>query len=236
MIKNETFTLDWVKQVNQEEGWRRKDDQFKNLEKAIMALKLLETLKLNDIEFVFKGGTSLLLLLEKLYRFSVDIDIIIESGGNYIEKFDSVCKGIFTHWDEQVRNIDKKSKTKHYRFYYKRFRNIYMSGEYVDSLIGKAEKEAYQILLAHNPEYFDTYAVWGADLILSGHVHGGIMRLPVFGGVLSPKLVFFPKYDGGHFAKNGSHMVLSRGLGMHTIPIRIFNPAELVIVHLRPKR
>jgi predicted MPP superfamily phosphohydrolase len=122
------------------------------------------------------------------------------------------------------------------RFYYKRFRKIYMSGEYVDSLIGKAEKEAYQILLAHNPEYFDTYAVWGADLTLSGHVHGGIMRLPVFGGVLSPKLVFFPKYDGGHFAKNGSHMVLSRGLGMHTIPIRIFNPAELVIVHLRPKR
>ena len=49
MIKNETFTLDWVKQVNQEQGWHRKDDQFKNLEKAIMALKLLETLKLNDI-------------------------------------------------------------------------------------------------------------------------------------------------------------------------------------------
>ena len=122
------------------------------------------------------------------------------------------------------------------RFYYKRFRKIYMSDEYVDSLIGKAEKEAYQILLAHNPEYFDTYAVWGADLTLSGHVHGGIMRLPVFGGVLSPKLVFFPKYDGGHFVKKDSHMVLSRGLGMHTIPLRIFNPAELVIVHLRPKR
>ena len=78
MIKNETFTIDWVKQVNQEQGWHRKEDQFKNLEKAIMALKLLENLKLNDIEFVFKGGTSLLLILEKLYRFSVDIDIIIE--------------------------------------------------------------------------------------------------------------------------------------------------------------
>lgn len=121
MIKNETFTLDWVKQVNQEQGWHRKDDQFKNLEKAIMALKLLETLKLNGIEFVFKGGTSLLLLLEKLYRFSVDIDIIIESTENYIEKFNTVCNGIFTHWDEQIRNADEKSKTKHYRFYYKPF-------------------------------------------------------------------------------------------------------------------
>lgn len=120
------------------------------------------------------------------------------------------------------------------RFYYKRFHKIYMSDEYVDGLVGKADEDSYQILLAHNPEYFDTYAEWGADLTLSGHVHGGIMRLPLLGGVLSPKLVFFPKYDGGHFIREGKHMVLSRGLGMHTIPIRIFNPAELVVVHLKP--
>lgn len=122
------------------------------------------------------------------------------------------------------------------RFYYKRFRKIYMSSEYVDGLIGRADTDMYQILLAHNPEYFDTYAEWGADLTLSGHVHGGVMRLPLFGGVISPKLVLFPKYDGGHFIRTGSHMVLSRGLGMHTIPIRIFNPAELVVIHLKPKR
>lgn len=122
------------------------------------------------------------------------------------------------------------------RFYYKRFRKIYMAKEYLDGLIGKADKNAYQILLAHNPEYFDTYADWGADLVLSGHVHGGIMRLPILGGVISPKLVLFPKYDGGHFQKKDSHMVLSRGLGMHTIPIRIFNPAELVVIHLRPAK
>ena len=122
------------------------------------------------------------------------------------------------------------------RFYYKRFRKIYMSREYVDGLIGRVDTDTYQILLAHNPEYFDTYAEWGADLTLSGHVHGGVMRLPLFGGVISPKLVLFPKYDGGHFIRTGSHMVLSRGLGMHTIPIRIFNPAELVVIHLKPKR
>ncbi|MBR2453586.1 MAG: nucleotidyl transferase AbiEii/AbiGii toxin family protein [Clostridia bacterium] len=121
MIKNETFTLDWVKRVNQEQGWNRKNDQLKNLEKAIAALKLLEELKLNGIDFVFKGGTALLLLLEKLYRFSVDIDIIIESTENYSEAFDSVCNGLFNHWDEQVRNTDGNSHTRHYRFYYKPF-------------------------------------------------------------------------------------------------------------------
>ena len=66
MIKVETFTLNWIKQVNKEQNWFRKDDQFKNFEKAIMALKLLENLKLSGLEFVFKGGTSLLLLFKKL--------------------------------------------------------------------------------------------------------------------------------------------------------------------------
>lgn len=122
------------------------------------------------------------------------------------------------------------------RLYYKRFRKIYMEPDYLDHAIGKADKEAFQILLAHNPEYFDEYADWGADLVLSGHVHGGIMRLPCLGGVISPKLVLFPKYDGGLFRKKESIMVLSRGLGMHTIPIRIFNPGELVVIHLKPKR
>ena len=59
------------------------------------------------------------------------------------------------------------------------------------------------------------------------------MRLPVLGGVISPKLVLFPKYDGGLFKQNASVMVLSRGLGMHTLPIRIFNPGELVVIHLK---
>lgn len=137
--------------------------------------------------------------------------------------------------DERMTNI-RVSGVSIERFYYKRFRKIYMSSEYLDGLIGIADEASYQILLAHNPEYFETYADWGADLTLSGHVHGGIMRLPVLGGVISPKLVLFPKYDGGHFVRKAAHMVLSRGLGMHTIPVRIFNPAELVVVHLKPKQ
>ena len=120
------------------------------------------------------------------------------------------------------------------RLYYKRFRKVKMEESYLKGLLGNPKKEAYEILLAHNPEYFDEYAAWGADLVLSGHVHGGIMRLPIFGGVISPKLVLFPKYDGGRFDKKDSTMILSRGLGMHTLPIRIFNPAELVVVHLLP--
>lgn len=122
------------------------------------------------------------------------------------------------------------------RSYYRRFKKIRMEKGYVDGLVGRVQEDAFHILIAHNPEYFDTYADWGADLVVSGHIHGGIMRLPLLGGVISPKLVLFPKYDGGRFYKKHTQMILSRGLGMHTIPIRIFNPAELVIIRLKPKK
>ena len=72
--------------------------------------------------------------------------------------------------------------------------------------------------------------------MLSGHVHGGIMRLPLLGGVLSPSLRFFPKYDGGLFREGGSRMILGRGLGSHTIPVRVFNPGELVVIELLAER
>ena len=120
------------------------------------------------------------------------------------------------------------------RKYYKRFKKTPMERAYLENILGKPDNEKYQILLAHNPDYFEEYATWGADLVLSGHVHGGIMRLPVLGGVLAPSLRIFPKYDGGLFRSGKSVMILGRGLGSHTIPIRIFNPGELVCVDLKP--
>ena len=100
--------------------------------------------------------------------------------------------------------------------------------------MGNADERFYTVLLAHNPEYFSSYAEWGADLTLSGHVHGGVARVPIWGkGVISPGLKLFPKYDGGIFRKGQAVMVLSRGLGMHTIPIRLFHPGELWVVEFK---
>ena len=114
--------------------------------------------------------------------------------------------------------------------FYKKFRRSPMAGEYVDSLLGKSRTDCLEVLLAHNPDYFKQYAAWGADLVLAGHVHGGMVRLPGLGGVISPSVHFFPKYDGGLFEEYGSRMILGRGLGAHTIPVRLFNPGELVVV------
>lgn len=117
------------------------------------------------------------------------------------------------------------------REYYKKFVNQFMEKEYLTKVLGKTDSGKFNLLIAHNPDYFDAYADWGADLTVSGHVHGGLMRLPVLGGVISPRLKLFPHYDGGRFEKGKSVMILGRGLGTHTLPVRIFNPGELVVIH-----
>lgn len=119
------------------------------------------------------------------------------------------------------------------REYYKRFGKRKMREGYLEETVGKADSSSCQILLAHNPEYFPDYGGWRPDLVLAGHVHGGVVRIPGFKGLVSPSLLPFPHYDGGLFEEHGSRMIISRGLGMHTIPVRLFNPGELVVVELK---
>lgn len=117
------------------------------------------------------------------------------------------------------------------RKYYKRFKKTPMENFYIEREIGKKPKE-YTILIAHNPAYFEQYAGWGADLTLSGHMHGGVVRLPKLGGAISPQIALFPKYSGGYYKIDGQAMLVSRGLGHHSIPLRIFNRPELIVVDL----
>lgn len=84
------------------------------------------------------------------------------------------------------------------------------------------------VLLAHNPLHFETFASWNADLVLSGHVHGGIIRLPFIGGILSPERKLFPAYTRGLYELNSSQLYVSAGLGK----FRIFNPPEINVIKL----
>lgn len=122
------------------------------------------------------------------------------------------------------------------KVYYKRFKVERMTPDYLSGALGQVPGDMYTVCLAHDPDYFPQYAAWGADLVLSGHVHGGVARVPFWGkGVLSPSLCLFPKYDGGVYKEDGAVMVLSRGLGTHTIPVRVFNPGELWVVDFIPE-
>ncbi|MDD2979244.1 MAG: metallophosphoesterase [Hespellia sp.] len=116
--------------------------------------------------------------------------------------------------------------------YYEKFHRYRVTVSEVLSCIGHPDPEKFQILLAHNPAFFDTYKKWGADLILSGHLHGGIIRIPGIGGCISPQVIPFPKYSGEMTREDDCTIIVSRGLGTHTVNIRLFNTAELVVVKL----
>lgn len=116
------------------------------------------------------------------------------------------------------------------REYFARSRRCGLTGEMVGELLGTPDTEAYNILLAHHPMYFNAYAAWGADLTLSGHLHGGIIRLPVLGGVISPQMRLFPRYDRGIYTLDGKKLIVSAGLGDHTVNLRINNPREMIVI------
>lgn len=116
---------------------------------------------------------------------------------------------------------------------YKKFRKTTLSTKQVTDCIGQADVTKFQIVLAHNPIFADTYLEWGADLILSGHLHGGVIRIPGFGGLITPQFRLFPKYSGEHTRKDCRSVVVSKGLGTHTVKIRFLNPAEIVVLHIR---
>ena len=126
--------------------------------------------------------------------------------------------------------------------YYRKFRRTKLPQEELCKLAGSPDRSFYTVLVSHIPTYFPVSARWGSDLCLCGHVHGGLMRLPLLGGVVGTQPSLFPKYSGGQYfcravtgeEKHLSSMVLSCGLGSHTLPIRIFNPGEISVIELLP--
>ena len=90
----------------------------------------------------------------------------------------------------------------------------------------------FTVLLAHRPELVEVYAEYGAGLVLSGHAHGGQVRLPLLGGLYAPGQGLLPEYDSGLYSLGETQMVISRGLGNSVAPLRVNNRPELVIVTL----
>ncbi len=91
---------------------------------------------------------------------------------------------------------------------------------------------SFKLLLSHRPELFETYVENDVDLVLTGHAHGGQIRIPFIGGLIAPDQGLFPKYTGGIFTKNNTSMIVSRGIGNSIFPFRINNRPELVIITL----
>lgn len=93
----------------------------------------------------------------------------------------------------------------------------------------------FTVLLAHRPELLEKYAQFPLDLVVSGHAHGGQVRIPgVLNGLYAPNQGWFPKLAGGAYTQDGTTLIVSRGLAVRTRLPRIFNRPEVVLVRCVP--
>lgn len=117
--------------------------------------------------------------------------------------------------------------------YYGRIRFPKPDAAKLKEFLGNPDKESMNILLCHAPDFVKACSEWGADIVLSGHFHGGMVRLPLLGGVISPRLTLFPKYDYGKYEVGNSIMYVTNGIGQHSMKIRFNNIPEIVVLKFR---
>lgn len=189
-----------------------------------------------------RGSSACIALCREIARLCP----VYYAMGNHeirMEQYRDFCSelkkaGVFVLDNEHARFFVSKKQIVIYGwsagewYYHKCWQKRALTVKELEHQLGAPDKDSFHILLAHNPEYFQTYCEWGADLVLSGHVHGGIARLPWVGGVIAPSLRLFPKYDAGEFRERNGTMILSRGLGTHHIRLRFFNVPEISVIDL----
>lgn len=112
------------------------------------------------------------------------------------------------------------------------------AGSWVDTWADMAgeryDPERFNILLCHRANYFPKLSQYGYELVLAGHLHGGLWRLPMVGGVVSPdRETLFPKYTDGKYTENETTMIVSRGCDKDKTRTRLFNQPEIVEITLR---
>ncbi len=108
------------------------------------------------------------------------------------------------------------------------------SPESVAAEVYAAQGNRFWMLLAHRNDHFpEQYSLLGADLVISGHGHGGLVRLPFTDGLVSTDRTFFPSYTAGLYEENGSMLFVTRGLGNTGPTFRLFNRPEVAVLILR---
>ena len=215
MINNETHTIDWILNLKAKLG-KRIDPKL--IEKVIWALILLEQLKMNGLNFTFKGGTALLLATEKPKRFSIDIDIITEHSEKEIIAVLQKIKDdkIFLDWeDDNNRKHTPDAPIGHFKTYYK---------SVVD---GNIEPILLDLLYTPNPyPEIQEVAIMHPWLSTSGEETR--ITMPTFDAILGDKLTAFaPKTTGILYSKNRPVEIIKQ---LYDIAFLFDNSKDLEIV------
>lgn len=190
MIDDKTYSIEWINDLRKKLG-KRTDPKL--IEKVIYALSLLEQLQLNDLNFVFKGGTALLLMTSVPKRFSIDIDIITEENIADVERVLNkiIEAGKFLRWtDNNERTHSADAPLGHYKLFY-------------ESVVDEREEPILlDLLFAPNP-YAKTQKIPIKHDWLVTSENDIVIEIPTFDAILGDKLTAFaPNTIGILFSKN----------------------------------
>ncbi|QWU45232.1 metallophosphoesterase [Bacillus sp. NP247] len=194
------------------------------------------------------------LIDSKSYDAEISMQVIRELAKEYTVYF---VTGNHEKWSGKYNSLEKELKKHHVTVLRNEHVSIQKDGQEINLLgiddpeftSGNCDEEhivksgirqakdgmnsdGFKVLLSHRPEFLEVYADEKVDLVLSGHAHGGQVRLPFIGGLVAPNQGILPKYTAGLYEKQNTSMIVSRGLGNSIIPQRIFNRPEIVVVQL----
>ena len=190
MIDLGVLHIDWI---NEASAKNNKADKIL-VEKVVRALLLLEGVSESGLQFIFKGGTALMLLQGSTKRLSIDIDIILPVKSDLDAVFEKIVKGKrFTRFELQERHVNSNIEKAHYKFYYEPAYRTARAEEYVllDILF---EKPQYQQLITQN---IDSTFVFQSGKPLQ-------VQIPSFDDILGDKLTAFaPNTTGIPYEKGG---------------------------------
>lgn len=194
-------------------------------------LKLLEELtKLAPVYFVYGNHEMILLDDPERNAFKTAVEKLgIQIINNETHKI-TLEKG-----DDEIYIAgiqDPSTLYKDYRYAYLD-NNAERMEAMLDVVTEEIHGEDFVLLLSHRPEYLEMYDQYPVDLCLTGHAHGGQFRIPFIGGVYAPGQGFFPKYTTGVYATADMEMYVGTGIGNSAIPVRIFNPPEILAITLK---
>lgn len=205
MILDNSYSEDWIEQVLS----NYRSTNYGLAEKMIYAFTLLEQLALNKLSFVFKGGTSLALLMPDLHRISKDIDILMDQRPENIEDIfdDIVTNSSFTRWEPSPREPEFDVPKEHFKFYYSLSRPSRFDEEPIllDILYGVSSYPAVQqIPLNHS--------------LLQIEKPFTEVTLPTVEGITGDKLTAFaPQTLGIPFKKNKSVEIMKQLFDLHQL-------------------
>lgn len=195
----------------------------KKFERNLVARQLLKTLGRKYKVFFSFGNHETKLRKRKKYKYGVECLKALSDGENITLLNDD--KYITQINENNIVFMGYEAELK----FYKKFDKMKPDGKVLNHVVGRYQCKENEIsfLLAHNPNFFEAYVEYGADYVFSGHNHGGIVRLPFLGGVISTGYKLFPKYFEGEYTEGKTKMFVTRGLGAHTIRFRLFNKPQI---------